>query len=299
MSYLIRQMGHVVLSAPDPEAAAQHLCDVSGLRVTERDGETVYLSSNGRHHEVTYIKGKGETVALGLEAVSEAAVDEVLARAKSDGLTILDDRPMGPGYDRAVRLVSPGGAVYEIHTPIKRDRSTWYIGGGGPRPRRLEHVNYLTPDLPGEVNMIEQIFGMKLTDRLSDNGGFWLRSQDGFHHTIALVGDPELRMHHYAFDHHSLYDLQRIADNLAQLNSSLIFGPGRHGNGENVFTYYFDPMGCVVENSIEMMHISNDATHEPGVWDVTAGFAARWANLWGTPIPEVFINAGIPFASPE
>ncbi|MEL6233055.1 MAG: VOC family protein [Pseudomonadota bacterium] len=299
MSYLIRQMGHVVLSAPDPEAAAQHLCDISGVRVTGRDGDTVYLSSNARHHEVTYVKGAGETVAIGLEAINDAAVDEVMARAKSDGLTILDDTPMGPGYDRAVRLRSPGGATYEIHSPITRDRSKWYIGGGGPRPRRLEHVNYLTPNLEAEVNMVEQVFGMKATDRLSDYGGFWLRAEDGFHHTIALVGEPELRMHHYAFDHHSLYDLQRIADNLAQRDSALIFGPGRHGNGENVFTYYLDPIGCVVENSTEMLHVGNDALHKTGVWDNSQGLAARWANLWGTPVPEVFVTAGIPFATTE
>ena len=137
---------------------------------------------------------------------------------------------------------------------------------------------------------------MKLSDRTADNAGRWFRAEDGFHHTVALVASEGLRMHHYAFDHHSLYDLQRLADNLDTLGASLIYGPGRHGAGDNIFTYYLDPMGCVVENSVEMRHIDNDATYEPGVWDVSEGLEARWINKWGTKLPEAFINGGIPFA---
>ena len=80
MTWLIRQIGHLVLSAPDPMASAEDLNQAVGLRITEMEGDTVYLSSNDRHHEVTYVKGAGEAVCLGLEAVSAAAVDEVLGR---------------------------------------------------------------------------------------------------------------------------------------------------------------------------------------------------------------------------
>ncbi|WP_234893317.1 hypothetical protein [Agrobacterium vitis] len=80
MTYLIRQMGHVVISSPDPVGAAKDLCDVVGLRITEQEDDTVYLSSNDRHHEVTYVKGDGKAVACGLEAASADAVDEVKRR---------------------------------------------------------------------------------------------------------------------------------------------------------------------------------------------------------------------------
>jgi uncharacterized glyoxalase superfamily protein PhnB len=100
LSYLIQQMGHVVISSPDPLGAAEDLQETVGLRITEQDGETVYLTSNNRHHEVTYVKGAGKAVALGLEAVSAEAVDEVYKRAKSDGLTILSDKPIGKHYLR-------------------------------------------------------------------------------------------------------------------------------------------------------------------------------------------------------
>ena len=296
MGYLLRQAGHMVLSSPDPEHAAQHLCDAVGVRITDRDGDAVYLSSNDRHHEVTYVKGAGQAVAIGLEAVSDAAIDEVAARVKADGLNIISDTPMGKGYARGVTFEAPGGAVLEVHSPIERTETRRYIGGGGPKPRRIEHFNFLSPDADALYEFVEDVLGMKLSDRLSDNGGRWYRAQDGFHHTLALLGADELRMHHYAFDHHSLYDLARLADNVYFNGSAMIYGPGRHGAGDNIFTYYLDPMGCVVENSVEMRHIDNDAAYEPGIWDVTDGLKARWINMWGTPLPQAFIDGGIPFA---
>lgn len=296
MSYLIRQMGHVVISSPDPEAAAQHLSDVVGLRITERDGDSVYLSSNNRHHEVTYVKGEAAVLACGLEAVSAEAVDEVMARAKSDGLTILSDAPMGKLYDRAVRIVAPGGSIFEIHTPIARTEPHRYIGGGGPRPKRIEHMNSFSGDTAAFGEFCEKVLSMQLSDRTSDDGLRWYRAQDGFHHTIAMGTGPEM-LHHYAFDHHSMEDLVRIADNLTIKDEAMVWGPGRHGAGSNIFTYYADPHGCIVENSVEMAHIDNDAVYHPRAWDISEGLAGRWLNQWGTPPTPGFLAGGLKFAS--
>jgi Glyoxalase/Bleomycin resistance protein/Dioxygenase superfamily. len=291
MTYLIRQMGHVVISSPDPMGAATDLCETVGLRITDTDGDAVYLSSNDRHHEVTYVKGKGEAVCIGLEAVSEAAIDELYSRAKTDGLEILADTPIGKGYDRALRFKAPGGSIFEVHTPIKRDQSRFH-NTVGARPRRIEHINAFAPDTLAFGDFCTETLGMKLSDKTSDDGFRWYRAQDGFHHTIAM-GTGETALHHYAFDLYSMQDLQRIADNLADKERALVWGPGRHGAGENVFTYYADPHGCLVENSIEMRHIDNDATYEPGVWEINEGF--RWVNLWGTPPTPDFMVPGIKF----
>jgi len=293
LSYLIQQMGHVVISSPDPLGAAKDLQETVGLRISEQDGETVYLTSNNRHHEVTYVKGAGKAVALGLEAVSAAAVDEVYKRAKSDGLTILSDTPIGKHYARAVTLVAPGGALFEVHTPIARNQPERYLGGG-PRPRRIEHINAFSPDTAAFGDFCAKTLGMKLSDRTADDGFRWYRGADGYHHTIAM-GPGASALHHYAFDLHSMQDLSRIADNLALKSRSLVWGPGRHGAGSNIFTYYPDPHGCLVENSIEMARIDNDAVYEPRSWDISEGLNGRWINQWGTPPTPGFLVPGIEF----
>lgn len=294
MSHLIQQMGHVVISSPDPLGAARDLQETVGLRITEQTAEAVYLSSNTRHHEVTYVKGEGRAVVIGLEAVNLEAIDEAYRRAKSDGLEILSDTPFGPHYARALTIVAPGGAVFEVHSPIARNQSERY-NGVGARPRRVEHVNAFAPDTLAFGAFCEKTLGMKLSDRTSDDGFRWYRAADGYHHTIAM-GPGQSALHHYAFDLHCFDDLMRIADNLAMKNCSLVWGPGRHGAGSNIFTYYRDPHGCIVENSIEMARIDNDATYEPRAWDISEGLNGRWTNLWGTPPNPAFLVPGIPFA---
>jgi len=294
MGYLIRQMGHVVISSPDPLGAAEDLAAVVGLRITEQDGDTVYMTSNDRHHEVAYVKGEGKAVALGLEAVSADAVDEVARRAMSDGLEVLSDKPIGKHYDKAVRIVAPGGAVFEIHTPIARNQPRHYHYGTSLRPRRIEHINAFAPDTLAFGEFCEKTLGMKLSDKTADDGLRWYRAEDGFHHTIAM-GPGASGLHHYAFDHHSFDDLKAIADNLARRDRALVWGPGRHGAGGNIFTYYADPHGCLVENSIELDRVDNDATYEPRSWDISEGLAGRWLNMWGTPPTESFLCPGIPF----
>ncbi len=294
MSHLIQQMGHVVISSPDPLGAARDLQETVGLRITEQTAEAVYLSSNTRHHEVTYVKGEGRAVVIGLEAVNLEAIDEAYRRAKSDGLEILSDTPFGPHYARALTIVAPGGAVFEVHSPIARNQSERY-NGVGARPRWVEHVNAFAPDTLAFGAFCEKTLGMKLSDRTSDDGFRWYRAADGYHHTIAM-GPGQSALHHYAFDLHCFDDLMRIADNLAMKNRSLVWGPGRHGAGSNIFTYYRDPHGCIVENSIEMARIDNDATYEPRAWDISEGLNGRWTNLWGTPPNPAFLVPGIPFA---
>ena len=297
MAYLIRQMGHVALGVPDPDASATDLARIVGVKRTGVDGETgaVLLSSNTRRYEVSYRPAATPRVlAIGLEAVSAAAVDEIAARARSDGLEILDDRPLLGGVERAVRFRGPARAIFEVHTPVLRSEAARHIGPGS-RPKRLEHVNILATDVPAVRDFVSTLLGLKLSDRAGDGLFSWWRAEDGFHHTIAVGPGPD-KLHHYAFDLRSMEDLVGIADSLSLDGRPLLWGPGRHGAGENVFTYYVDPDGCVVENSIEMQHVDNDATHEPTSWDISEGAAGRWINLWGTPPPASFGDPGLPFA---
>lgn len=294
MTYLVRQMGHIVIGSPDPVAAAEDLAEISGLRITERTADAIHLSGNTRHHEVTYVKGDGKVVAVGLEAMSPDAIDEVHRRVKSDGLRILDDRPLSPYYEKTIRFVAPGGTILEVHSPIRRDQPLTYAAHG-PRQRRIEHVNSFAPDIAVFGAFCEEVLGMKLSDKTGDDRFRWYRAGDGFHHTLAMGTGPS-SLHHYAFDLHSFQDLALIADNLTRKGRTLAWGPGRHGAGGNVFSYYVDPHGCLVENSVEMDRIDSDATYEARIWDISEGLAGRWINLWGTPPPPAFLIPGIPFA---
>lgn len=294
MTYLVKQIGYVHLGVPDPEASAADLADIVGLRTTASADGTVFMSSNARQFEMVYSRADAPCmVSMGMEAVSLEAVDEVKRRVLSDGLELVADTPGLPGIERAVTFVMPGGAQMEVHSPVARTAADFYPTGGA-RPRRLEHVNLFVPDTAETADCITDILGMKLSDQTEGGQLRWFRAEDGYHHSLAL-GPGEGRLHHYAFDLKSQEELARLADTLVSKERSLFWGPGRHGAGGNIFTYYIDPVGCIVENSVEMDRIDHDLTYEPRIWDMSQGLGGRWINTWGTPPPENFLDPGVSF----
>lgn len=296
MTHLIRQMGHVAFTVPDPATSANDLVEITGLKVTGTQDGTVYLSSNRRHHEVTYRPGPKAVVdAIGLEAMDVDAVDEVARRLKAEGVRILDDRH-DSFIERSVRFMTPFGVILEVHSPVVRDQGQRHVGPGS-RPRRIEHVNCNVSDTIVARDFLTGVLGMELTDRTSEDEFLWFRAWDNYHHTVAIYqGDPKLN--HYAFDQNSLEDLVGIADTLVLKDRYLLWGPGRHGAGGNIFTYYIDPDGCVVENSIGMDHYGTDLPFEVRTWELTMDPKSRLLNQWGgTRSPDGFIEHGMPFAS--
>ena len=291
MTHLIRQMGYVAIVAPDPERSARDLADITGVRVSQSDAQATYVSSNARFCEVAYLRGAKHGIrAVGLEAIDEAAVDEVQRRAQSDGLTILSDTPLLPHVKRAVRFATPFGPIFEVHTPIARE-SIAVASLNGKRVRRLEHVNLRATDPRGFHDLVTRLLGMKLSDRTTQYERAWYRAADGFHHTFAA--GPGNGLHHYAFDAHGLYDLAGTADALVAKGRNLLWGVGRHGPGNNLFSYYLDPDGCVVEVSFGLERIDNDDLYEPGNWPFDS--ASNVLDRWGSKPPEAYGKSLTPF----
>lgn len=291
MGHLIRQMGQLTLAAPDPEASAADLSEIVGLKVTKRTADAVFMSSNERAFELVYARGRRAGVlSVGLETMNDEAFDEARKRVASEGFPIVAETPMWPGIARAFRFKTPFGPTFEIHTPVTRSLPARHVGTGS-RPRRLEHVNLRVSDVHGFRDMATTMLGMKISDRTANDEIVWYRAWDGYHHTIAAGAGTGF--HHYAFDAYAFEDLVGIADTLSLKGRTMLWGPGRHGAGDNIFTYYVDPNGCVVETSVGMARIDNDDLYEPRRWGPPSDPKLR--NLWGPPSPPDFGRYGVPY----
>ena len=75
----------------------------------------------------------------------------------------------------------------------------------------------------------------------------------------------------------------------------LVWGPGRHGPGHNIYTYHYNPDGFTIEMFTELDTMSNEANgyfdprpwhtdmpQRPKVWDPVS-VATR--NMWGISKP--------------
>ncbi len=288
---LVRQMGYVVVLTPDVAGSAGDLADIVGLRMTSRSPDRILMSSNTRTCEVAFMAGAKSAIrAVGLEVQDGAAVDEIARRAASDGCRILDDTPSLDIVERAVRFATPFGPVFEIHTPVPRDKPQ-PINAPNTHSKRLDHANLRVNDPRAFHDFATGTLGMQLSDRTEDYSRAWYRCGDGFHHTLAAGQGNGL--HHYGFDAHSLLDLAAVADNLVLKGRSLLWGVGRHGPGNNIFSYYLDPNGCVIETSFGMERI-DDLKRQAGVWSDAA--LLRMFDVWGSMPPSHYAGALTPFS---
>jgi catechol 2,3-dioxygenase-like lactoylglutathione lyase family enzyme len=278
----LRRIHHVCLRVDDLEAAAARWSIQFGLsRRADRDGRA-YLACDYEPYCLELMSsadpGHDHT---GYELARGVTLDD--AAAHLQGLAIEHRRD-----DRALHLSDPDGQGIELVSYAPADdprppvaRSTTTVPGF--HPRRLGHVNSLTGDLPRLVEFYCDALGMRVTDRLGDEG-VWLHI-NADHHTVALVGKGYAHFHHLAFELIDWGELRVALDHLAQHGRWLAWGPVRHGLGRNLAAYVrIAEEECFVELFSDMEQLESD--HEPRDWPDDA----HSSNTWGILPPRSYFR---------
>lgn len=259
MSFLVQKLGYVSLGVKDLDRAAEDVVKISGARVTERSDQRVLISSNRRRAElVLHAALDNGFGGVGLEAVNPDAIDEAKRRAIAAGLRIVSEKPLLEFVEKAVSFQTSVGHVIEIHTPVPSDLPVRY-SGPGVHPTCLDHVNIATIAPEKTAEELQQVLGLRLSERDVAATIMFLRGADGRHHTVALTREEKSGLHHYSWEFPDFSDFKRLGDMIDIEGRNLIWGPGRHGAGDNLFAYYFDSAGFIVEctSEMEVIHEEN------------------------------------------
>ena len=157
-------------------------------------------------------------------------------------------------------------------------------GERGFGPRKLGHVVLWTP----RIDQMERFYaaiGLHVTDRTAIGMSFLRCNSD--HHSLALARHKEKTgFQHAAFDVATIDAVMREKGRLAAAGVECLWGVGRHGPGNNVFSYYRDPAGNVVEFYGELQQFPDDApVGEPVHWG-----PEHRGDVWGVagPAPMEF-----------
>lgn len=287
-------IGHLALRSADTERSARFLGDVMGLRRTLEDDGAIFLSANEKHHEIQLLPGPQAGVDhVGLEVEDERDLDRLRDALIAAGAPILSEAPQETGIAKAIRAVGPAGIVFELYAAMEREPLSveHYMP---PLARRLGHISFATDERPEIQRFLIEVLGFRVTDTLG-NRVSWLRC-DEEHHGIALVDAADrTRLHHYAFQLENWSAIQRYADHLAFLGKRLVWGPGRHGPGRNLYTYLPDPDNTIVEGYADLLLVQDEANYRPIDWSVRGEGAL---NLWGPMPPPDWREYGVPILTP-
>jgi catechol 2,3-dioxygenase len=289
VSELIKRPAHVALTVPDLAASVGWATTVMGLREVERDGGTVYLTHSDCHHSLQLIEANSAGVDhVALEAHDAAALDELTQGLAATGIELLSDSPQEHGLDRAIRFKGPAGHVFEVFTGMSDGGPT--ATGKGVQPRKFGHPMLAAEDSGPTVSLLIETLGFRLSDDVGDGVLVFLRCNTE-HHGVGVGKGPRSGLNHYAWEVADVGVLGHLGDVLAENDGRFIWGPGRHGAGENIFTYHFDPAGHIVEYYADIYHVWDERTYAPGRWSLDD---PRFANLWGAGPPRAMMETAVP-----
>jgi catechol 2,3-dioxygenase len=260
------------------------------MAVSHRAPRAAYLTTGARHHELVLRAGQVSSCAqIGFEVDTPAELDALAGRVADNGLEMLVTPGDETGIERAFAFLGPDGQVFQVVLGMARVSFDGRDARSVARPRALGHVSLKSPDPLRLEDVLIRVLGLRLSDRIADRA-MWLRTGSD-HHGIAIMREPA-GIHHYAFALDGWETFCPAADLLHTQGHRLLWGPGRHGPGNNLFAYFLDPQGCVIEYYAELDRIVDEDAYHPRDWPATPDTL----NVWGPPPPVGWHDHGLPYA---
>jgi catechol 2,3-dioxygenase len=265
----------VAFAVPDLEAAVDFYERIWGLSLADRTRDTAWLRATG-----------GDAYVLRLDAGDRAAIRHATFRAAPDtDLDALLARACRAG-GRETQTIPPldepgGGTGFAIRDPqgrtlriVQHDTPAAPLPDDPDRAERLAHVNINSSDVDRDVAFFEAALGFRLTDR-SGMMGFVRTNSD--HHSVVIAAAAVDTLNHVAFQLPGWEGVMKASGRMVDAGFPIGWGPGRHGPGDNVFVYFVDPHGFVVEHTAEVLQV-DDAYRvgAPEDWTWPPGRTDQW-----------------------
>ncbi|MBR0755459.1 VOC family protein [Bradyrhizobium jicamae] len=264
----------VDLGTPDIDVSAKFYCDVWGLeRVAEVAG-VIYLRASGSDHHVVALHRSATTElrSVTFRVASSDDFESIAANARAEGAQLISAPAPNDAPDGGTVMVlrGPEGGVLRFvhgdatHAPKPR----------GDRPERLAHVNLNSTDVDRSARFYEKALGFHLTDR-SKIMAFVRCNSD--HHAVVIAEAKVNGLNHVAFLLPSLESVMRGSGRMIDAGFPIAWGVGRHGPGDNVFSYFIDPVGTVIEYTAEVLQVDDAYVFRgPHQWVWPPGRTDQW-----------------------
>jgi catechol 2,3-dioxygenase-like lactoylglutathione lyase family enzyme len=267
----VDDIAFVRFTAPDLDKMEAFLTDF-GLARAHRDATTLYMRGQGGDPYV-HVTHLGEPGFKGV-AFRARSQDDLVALAKSEDAKVeaLD----GPGGGKVVRLKDPDGFNVEVvasretlsptavpPAPPLNDARTQprrnapkLVRQGASHIKRLGHCVLNVTNFRASEAWYKERFGFITSDEIKMSPEFALGAflrcdrgdQPADHHTLFMLGTGQPKFNHAAFEVIDMDDLMSGHDLLKDKGHEAQWGVGRHILGSQIFDYWKDPWGHVLEH---------------------------------------------------
>ena len=288
----ITHLRHVAIAAPEFARSRSFFSEAWGLRETAAvDGAVYFRTQSTDAFQFALVPGaqrRIERIAFGVASRDDVAA---AARELERAGVVLFAPPhelTTPGGGFGLQFADPDRRCVEISAGV----ATLEAGTDNAVPAKIAHIVLNTPDIDRATAFYTERLGFRISD-WSEHVMSFLRC-NAEHHSIAFNAAPHASYNHTSWTMGSIDALFRAQGRVRAWGSPLMWGTGRHGPGSQVFNYFVEPSGYVVELIADGAMIEDEAAWEPQVWVR----APQFMDLWGTsgpPGPEIrAAMAGVP-----
>lgn len=273
---LIESLRSVALNVPDLAKAEEFYTTIWNLEVAQRGNGVLYLRGSGGDAYLLALhqaSGTPQVRHVTLRARNAQALGELADKATAAGgeidvpLAQLQDDPAG---GTGLTLRDPHGRLFQVvHGDARTEAAVL-----SDRPIRLTHVVLNSHAVDESQDFLTQALGFRLADR---TGILVFMNCNSDHHTIAFGISDNDALNHIAFLMPDADSVMRGGGRMKDAGYPIQWGPGRHGPGDNLFNYFIDPFGVVIEYTAEVQQVDDSyQPRGPAEWKWPPGRFDQW-----------------------
>jgi catechol 2,3-dioxygenase len=301
----IAHVGPVELYTPVLEQSRDFFVDVLALREVHRDDTSVYLHTWDDYQSWTVRLVQREQAGIGrtyLRAASPQSLDRLSAGLRHE--VVSDVHGLGKvhlcadpdGHELGLYWDVDWYRADDTDRPALKNQAAAYPGRGA-NVRRLDHVNYLTADVPQTSAFLRDMLGARCTEQIVKDDGspqaIWYSLGDKTYdlvYTEDWTGSSG-RLHHLAFATDTREEILRAADVCLDAGVHIETGPHKHAIQQTFFLYVWEPGG----NRIELCNAGARLILAPD-WRTISWNAQERAKgqAWGLKTIDTFHTHGTP-----
>ena len=273
----IEGLRSVALNVPDLAKAEAFYTEVWRLEVAHRKDGAVYLRGSGSDHHLLALYAGGEAPQLrqvtlrARSALALPLIAEAAQRAGGSIVTPIGPLTKNPAGGTGLTVRDPHGRIFQVVHGDARHEPRPPVAD---QPIRLTHVVLNSHAVDETQAFMEQAFGFRLADR---TGIMAFMNCDRDHHTIAIGITDNDALNHIAFLMPDMESVMRGGGRMKDAGYPIQWGPGRHGPGNNLFNYFIDPFGVVIEYTADVEQIDDTyVARGPADWKWPVGRFDQW-----------------------
>lgn len=287
----VKKISHVCYETTDLERSLDYHSAILGLTdVGREDGKAFLTSTIDQHSVILQVGTAAKCSGLAFQIGPDEDLGEMARQVEASGVSVERESDAQPGVAELIAFHDPNGTRIEVFNPPPA--SSVRLKEQGIVPNKLGHVAFHSLDAERITDFYCDVLGFRVSDWLERRFSFLRCGRD--HHTVNFIGSETIRHDHSAFELRDWSHIQQACDYLSRNNYRLIWGPGRHGIGHNLFIYHKNPDGLIVELYAELDTMSDealgyfdpkpwhpDSPQFPKTWEMTP----RLVNLWQEGFP--------------